>query len=153
MSAMSDFLENKLIDHLFRSTSFSVPTTIAAALLTTGAVDSDGADFTGGTGVEVANASAYARTVNNASVANWEGTGGEYGGASAGTGGKTQNAVAITFPQATGSWGSVSGVALCDNATYDTGNVFFYGTLDEHKTVGNGDTFSFPSGNLDVTLA
>jgi hypothetical protein len=34
MSQMSDYLENKLIDHLFRATAYTAPATLYVALLT-----------------------------------------------------------------------------------------------------------------------
>jgi len=60
------------------------------------------------------------------------------------------NANAITFPQASGSWGTVSHFALFDAAA--AGNILAHGSLDESKVVGNGDTLSFAAGDLDITL-
>ena len=144
MSAFSDYLEGKLIDHIFRTGSFTKPTTLAIALLTTGAVDSDTGAF-GGTGVEVPNANGYARQTLNPLDANWA--------APSGGNGQTSNVSPIEFPPATGSWGTIVGVAILDNATYGAGNVLFYGTLSTTKTVSNGDTFKFDPGDLVVTVA
>ena len=149
MSEMSDYMEGQLIAHLFRTSTFTKPTTIAIALLTTNAVDSDTGVFTGGTGVEVTNAGAYARlsgaTLTNPLDANWTAP-------SAGDG-QTDNAKTLTFTQATGNWGTVAAMALVDNATYNTGNMWFYTAVDTPKAISTGDTAEFAIGAITVTLA
>lgn len=144
---MSDYLENKLIDHIFRNLSFSVPATIGVALVTTAATDAS----TGATLVEVTGGS-YARVSVAPSTANWQSTNGTTSGASSGTGGSTNNAAAITFTTATADWGTVVGVAICDGTTTAAGNVLFYGTLTANKVVSNGDTFQFAANQLVVQI-
>lgn len=100
MSEMSNYLEDTLIGHLFRTATFSKPTAIAIALLTTNTDDAGTGTFSTGTGTEVTNAGAYARVSRNPLDANWTAT--------AGGDGQTDNAAAITFAQATGSWGTVA---------------------------------------------
>ena len=39
MSQMSDYLENKLVDHIFRATAYTAPATLYVALLTSAAND------------------------------------------------------------------------------------------------------------------
>ena len=141
MSAMSNYLEGELIKHIFRTGSFTKPSVLAIALVTTGVTDSE----TGSTIAEVTNANNYARQTLNPSDSNWA--------APAAGNGLTDNLSAITFPQASGSWGTVVGVAILDSATHGAGNVLFYGTLAVSKSINNGDTFSFAIGDLDVTLA
>ena len=145
MSEMSDYLEGQLIAHIFRTSTFSKPSALAIALLTTGAADSDSAVFTTGTGVEVTNAGAYARVARNPADANWS---------APSTGdGQTDNVAAVTFTQATGSWGSVSDMAIVDNATYNTGNMLFYSAVDTGRTISTGDTAEFAAGAITVTFA
>lgn len=153
--SMSDYLENKLIDHLFRDTTFAKPTTLHIALLTTAAVDSDtGTQIysgSGGTGVEVSGGS-YARVAYNPSAsANWEATQGGVSGASSGTGGLTSNNTTITFPTATGNWGTIVGIAILDAST--NGNALYFGTLSVNKTVTSGDVFQFSENQLSITFA
>lgn len=145
MSAMSDYLENGLINHILRTSSFSKPSTLAIALLTTAAIDADTGQFTTGTGIEVPNANAYARQTNNPLDANWAAP-------SAGNG-QSSNLGAITFPTATGSWGTIVASAIVDNATHDAGNMLFHGVNVAAKVIGLNDVFAFPIGNLKVTLA
>jgi hypothetical protein len=145
MAAMSDFLEDELVKHIFRTGSFTKPTVLAFALLTTAAVDADTGTFTSGTGVEVANAGAYARQDRPPLDANWTAT--------AGGDGQTDNAAAITFPQATAGWGTVAACAICDSATFDAGNMLLHGVVTTPKSVDNGDTAEFAIGAVTVTLA
>jgi hypothetical protein len=145
MSEMSDYMEDSLIDHIFRTSSWSKPSVLAIALLTTAAIDGDTGQFSTGTGVEVTNANAYARVARNPLDANWD--------APAGGNGVTANTAAITFPAATGSWGTVLAMAIVDNATYDTGNMLFHSVVDVNRTIADGDTAEFAAGAITITFA
>lgn len=141
MAAMSDYLEVELRKHIFRTGSFTKPTTLAIALLTAAPNDAS----TGATMTEVANSGSYARVTLNPLDANWSGA--------SSTDGLTDNVADITFPTATGNWGTVTHVAILDSATHGAGNILFHGALSASKTVNSGDTFKFLAGALDVTLA
>lgn len=56
--------------------------------------------------------------------------------------------VAVTMPTATAGWGSVVGVGIMDAST--SGNLLMYADFDTPKTIGSGDSFSFPIGNLII---
>lgn len=143
-TALSDYLENKLIDHLFRATSYTKPTTLAVALYTAAPGETGG-------GTEVSGGS-YARVSNNPSDTNWKGTQGNTTGASSGTGGQTSNAVSITFPAPTANWGVITHFAILDATS--AGNLLIYGALTTSKTVNNGDAApSFPIDAMTFTLA
>lgn len=137
--AMSDYLEGQIRAHIHRTATFTKPTVLAHALATASTTDA----HTGATFTEVTNANAYARVTNNPLDANWS--------AASATDGLTDNVAAITFPTATGSWGTVTDVVICDSATFGAGNAFLHGALTASKTVGNGDVFQFAAGALDVT--
>lgn len=131
MAAKSDYLENKIIDWLFRGQAYTPPATLYFALLTTN-TDDDGSPL-----VEVSGGS-YARVGVAASLANFAGT--QSAGSttvSTGNTGTTSNNAAITFPAPTANWGSVTGLALYDAAS--AGNMLFYTALTVAKTVNNGD--------------
>lgn len=142
MSQMSDYLENKLVDHIFRATSFSAPSALYVSLHS---------DNPGETGLNEISGNAYARAGLAPSVSNWKSTNGATSGASSGTGGQTSNAGLITFPTPTGTWGTVSHFAIWDSLT--SGNVLFYGSLTITKTINQGDTVSFAPDALTVTFA
>ena len=142
---MSNYLEEQLVLHIFRTGSYSAPGVLAIALLTTGAADGDTGIFSTGTGVEVTDANAYAREARNPLDANWD--------AVTGGNGQTANTAAITFTQATGSWGTVSDMAIVDNTSHDAGNMLFYSAVDTGRTIDNGDTAEFAAGAITVTFA
>ena len=144
MAAMSDYLENKLTDALFRGQAYTMPATIYVALYTASPSDTGGGtEVTGG---------AYARVAVTSSLANWAGT--QAAGstvASSGATGTTSNNAAITFPAPTANWGTITHFALMDASS--GGNPLFYGALSASKTVNNGDAApQFAAGTLSVQL-
>lgn len=145
MAALSDYLENKLIDWLLRGQSFTPPATVYVGLLTAAPSDSGG-------GTEVSGGS-YARVAVTSSLANWAGT--QSAGstsASSGTSGQTSNNGAITFPAPTGNWGVVTHFGIYDAST--SGNLLIHGALAQSKTVNNGDAApSYPAAALTITVA
>lgn len=144
MSAMSDYLENKLVDHLFRAQTFSAPANLYVGLLTAAPSDAGG-------GTEVSGNN-YSRVTVANSLANWAGT--QSAGstaASSGTGGQTSNNGSITFPTPSGNWGTVSHFGIYDAAS--GGNLLFWGSLTISKTINQNDTVSFAAGSLTVTFA
>ena len=144
MSAMSDYLENKLIDQLFRGQAAPTTTTLYVGLLTAAPSDSGG-------GTEVSGGS-YARVAVTSSLANWAGT--QTAGstvASSGTGGQTSNNAAITFPTPAATWGTVTHFGIYDASS--GGNLLFWGALTISKTINQADTVTFPAASLSITFA
>lgn len=132
---MSDYLEAKLIDHIFRTNSYTKPS-IAIGLTSNIGTDSS---FS-----EVASVGAYARQSLNPSDANWSHDD------------LTINAVynnaAITFPVATADWGYASGVIICDSATNGAGNALFYGSLAVPQLIQNTNQMVIPISGIQVRL-
>ncbi len=127
MPSMSDFLENKVIDHLLRNQAYTPPTTVYVALYTTMPNKE-----TGASGVEVTGGS-YARQAVTLS---------------AGSGGSSANTAALSYsnmPAAT-----VLGVGLFDALT--GGNMLMSDVLTTNKTVAAGDTLSFATSSLTVAF-
>jgi len=136
MAAMSDWLENQIIDHIFRTGSFTKPSALFVALFTAAPTDSGG-------GTEVAAAS-YARVQRDPLDANWDAT--------SGSDGKTANSAIITFPTPAENWGTIVAIGVFDAST--GGNLLFHMLQTPNKTVNNGDTApSFAVGALTFTLA
>lgn len=144
MAHMSNYLENKLIDQIFRAQAFTFPTQLHIGLFTANPSDSGG-------GTEVTGGS-YARVALAPSLTNWAGTQGAGSTtASTGTDGTTSNNVAITFPAPTANWGVITGLAVFDAAT--GGNLLFWAPLNANKTVNSGDAApSFAAAALTVQL-
>ena len=140
MAAMTDFLENKLIDFLFRGQALGITGATAAAgtgpaTLHVGILTANPSDTGGGT--EVTGGS-YARVAVSSSLVNWAGTQAAASTvASSGNTGTTSNNGAITFPAPTANWGVVTGLAVFDAAS--GGNMLIWGALGVSKTVNNGD--------------
>lgn len=137
--ALSDYLENKLIDHVFRGTAYTAPLTLYVELYTSACSDSArGTEVTGGS---------YARASLAADTTNWAGT--QAAGstiASSGTGGTTSNNAAITFATPSAGWGLVTHIGLSDAST--AGNLLVCTALTVSKTINSGDTVSFPAASL-----
>lgn len=154
MAALSDVLENKLIDFLLRGQALGITGATAAAntgpantyvaLLTAAPSDTGG-------GTEVTGGS-YARVTVQSSLANWAGT--QSAGstsASSGTGGTTSNNASITFPAPTANWGTITHVGVYDATT--GGNLLFWAALTTSKTVNSGDAApSFAAGALTFQI-
>jgi hypothetical protein len=124
---MSNYLENALINATLRNTSYTSPAAVYVGLYT-----SDPGE--GNTGTEVSGGS-YARTaVTFGSPSN----------------GVSTNSASVTFPTATGTWGTVTHVGILDATT--SGNLLYYTALDASKSIASGDVFTISTGNLSVTL-
>ena len=130
MGSFSDYLEDELLDHVFGKGSFAPPT-IYVALSTADPLDS-------GSGLAEPSGNGYARVQT---------TGTDWNAAS---GGAIDNANAITFNEATGSWGTITHFVLMDAAS--GGNLLVHGALSTSKSISSGDTVKFAAGDLDVLL-
>ena len=128
MAAISDYLENALINEVLRNVGYTPSATVYLALFTTATTDAGGGtEVTGGSGP-------YARQAITFSAA---------------SGGATSNSGAVSFagmPAAT-----VTHAAIMDAST--AGNMLFHGALSAPKIVGAGDTLTFAIGDIDVSLA
>lgn len=127
MAEMSNYLENAMINAVLRNTTYTSPATVYVALFTTDPTDAN-------TGTEVSG-NAYQRTAVT------------FGAPSNGV---STNSGAVTFPTATGSWGTVTHIGIMDAST--SGNLLFHTPLDTSKTITSGDIFTISTGNLSVTL-
>lgn len=139
MSKLSNYLEQKLLDHLYNEVSLAVPTTIYVALYTDDPTDAD-------TGTEVSGGS-YARVLVNQS------TGGspEWNLAVVdGIGYVVDNQEDIVFPTATAAWGTITHVGIHDNIS--AGNLLHHTILDASRVVGDGGIFKFLAGTLKLRL-
>lgn len=141
MAALSNYLENKLIDHVFRGIPFSAPSTGYLALFTSATTDAGG-------GIEVSGGG-YARVAIPLSATNFSGT--QAAGsttASTGTSGKTSNNVAINFPLMPAA--SVTHFAIYDAAV--GGNILIHSAMPDMVVVQAGGSARFPVGDLSVTF-
>ena len=139
----SNYLENQLVDHLFRAATFAKSTARYVALFTSAPSDAGG-------GTEVTGGS-YARVNLPASDTNWVATQGGTSGASSGTGGVTSNAVAVTYPAPTATWGTATHFGIFDAAS--GGNLLVWAPLSAARAILSGDPAPiFRAGTLAVTV-
>jgi hypothetical protein len=130
MAALSDHAENLLLNWLMTTDSVTRPTAWYVALYTAAPNDAGGGTELSGNGY-----SRQSMTVTTAS----------------GTGGTTSNSADITFTASGGDWGTVTHIGIHDAST--GGNLLWHGVLTASKTVADGDTLQFSTGNIDLTIA
>lgn len=127
MAAASDYLELKILAHTLGITSFTAPGTTYLALFTSDPTDA-------GTGTEVSGGSYARQSISWNTPAS----------------GATTNSADVTFPQATGNYGTVSHIGIFDASS--GGNLLYHGALSASKSVETNDTFIVESGDLSVSL-
>jgi hypothetical protein len=137
MSAASDYLENKVLDHVLTATAYTQPTNRRLAL------------FTNTSGNAAANLEAG--TLTDEISTSGTGYGRQTVAFAAAVNGTSATNATVTFPAATANWGTVTHVAVMDDTT--GGNVLFWGAVTTPKTIETGDTFQVSSGNLTISLA
>ncbi len=130
MGSFADYWENEILDHLFGKGSYTPPT-IYVGLSTADPTDD-------ASGLAEPSGGSYARVAT---------TGADWNVAS---GGAIDNTNDITFPEATGNWGTITHFVLFDAAS--AGNMLAHGSVSASKTIGSGDTAKFAAGDLDITL-
>lgn len=127
----SDYLELKVLDHLYGGGDYARPATVYVALFTSAPSDAGG-------GTEVAGGS-YARAAVTNNAANFP----------AAAAGQKSNGAVITFAQATSAWGTVTHWALFDALA--GGNMLHWGACNTPKTIANGDQPQINVGGLVIT--
>jgi len=124
--SFSNYLETKVLGHVFGATAYSAPGTIYLGLFTSNPAED-------GSGTEISG-SGYARKSVAFTV----------------SGNTASNSAAVEFDTATGSWGTITHVGIFDAST--SGNLMAYAALTASKAIETGDVFRVPSGDLDITL-
>lgn len=123
---------NEMLDHIFGTGAYTMPTTVAIALLSS----ADDTSFT-----EISETSNnYARKLIPA--VDWN----------AAASRQITNANAVTFNTASASWGTPSFWGIFDTATYGAGVMLAWGAITTPTAINNGDTPSFAAGELDISF-
>ena len=136
MAGLTNYLEDKIMNHVFGSTTFTKPTNYYVGLLTATPSDSAG-------GTEVSGGS-YARQICSFTIT--------------GTGtAQAANTSAITFPTATADWGIVGWIGIYDAVS--SGNLVAFQNLQKSdfsttttKTINDGDIFKFNASTIKIQL-
>lgn len=123
--SLSDYAENKALDHMLGTAAWTMPTGVCLGLFT-----SDPGEASGGT--EVSGGS-YARAAITFNAAN---------------GGAATN-ILCTFVTATADWGTITHWQIFDGA----GNrCAHHGSFDTPKSVPNGATAKILAGTLSLSI-
>jgi len=139
MSAASNYLEQKILDHVLRyaSAPYTAPTTLYIGLFKNTSGNA-ATNLEAGTLTDEVSGGSYARKTVT------------FGAANSTTGVIATNAT-VTFDEASATWGTITHVAIMDALT--SGNVLFWGAVTTSKLIEAGDTFQITSGSLTITLA
>jgi hypothetical protein len=130
MAGFSDYLEDKVLDHVFGGNAYTAPSTLHVALYTVAPTDTGGGTEVSGGG--------YVRKTATFNVSGTNPT-------------TASNTAAIEYPTATANYGTVVAVGIFDASS--SGNLLAYANLTTSKVVSTGDVFRFNTGDLDITLA
>jgi hypothetical protein len=130
MAGFSDYLEGNLLDHVF---SIGAGSAYAQPSLYVALSTADPGET--GAGLAEPAGNAYARVA----FADW-----------ARTNNTVSNNSNVTFPEATGNWGTITHFAVMDAST--GGNVLMSSTVSPSQSVISGNTMLFKTGNLTVSL-
>ena len=124
--SFSNYLETKVLDHVFGGTAYTAPATLYLGLFTSNPnEDGSGTEVSGGGYVR--QSVAFTISGNTAS-----------------------NTAAVEYPTATANYGTVTHVGIYDASS--AGNLIAYAALTSSKTIETGDVFRVPTGDLDITL-
>jgi hypothetical protein len=135
--SFSDYLEDKVLNHVFGGTAYTAPTTLYVGVFTSAASDT-------GPGTEVSG-NGYARQSVAFTVSGTSPT-------------TAASSAAVEFPEATGSWGTVTYAGVFDAVS--GGNMLAWAELTDPadfvtalpKAITTGDILRISAGNLKVTL-
>jgi len=125
--SLTNTFETTTLTWLFTADSATRPTSWYIGLFTSDPTD------TGAAGTEVSGGS-YARTSASFTISGNEAT----------------NSASIEFPEATGSWGTITHIGVMDASS--AGNMIVHSALSASKTIASGDVFRINAGDLDITL-
>ena len=122
----SDYLENKLLDHVLTNTAYTSPSDVYVGLYTVAPTDAGGGTEVSGNG--------YARESVSFATA---------------SSGATSNDAEVEFGTPSATWGSVVAFGIFDQLT--SGNLLYWGDLTTPKTINSGDTVKFLTGEIDIS--
>ena len=125
--SFSNTFETHVLNYSFTTTSVTRPTAWYVGLFTADPTDS-------GSGATEISGSGYTRKAATFTV----------------SGNTATTSGAIEFDAATGSWGTISHIGIFDASS--SGNLLAHSNLSSSKTIGTGDVFRIPAGDIDITL-
>ena len=144
MGSLSDYIENKWLDHIFENGAYTPETNLYVGLST-----ADPLDDASGIAEQTIGVGGYSRQAI---------TGSGYWGA-ASSRAITNSVAGVTFSQATADWSSGSNQThwfICNNLTGTTWGtnveLIAHGSLTTPKAVLSGSTASFAASEFDIEI-
>lgn len=126
---LSDYAENKLLNHLLGIESFSMPENVYIALFNTDPTDAGTGTEVSGSGYERKKATGtFTKAVN----------------------GTTWSTVSHMFPAAQSLWGEITHIGIYDSPK--GGNLLAHGKLKNEKTIAATDKIEIEPGNVKVVM-
>ena len=133
--AMTNYLEEKLLEHTLLNLPWTSPDTVYLGLFT-------------------ADPGEAAETTNEVDAAEYTREQIDFSNVNVGTGEDDSSFVLntddIEFPQAQSEWGKITHVMIFDSVT--DGNGLFYGEVEIAKTITEDDFIRFPANELEISL-
>lgn len=126
MSSFSDYAENAILNHVFRNVALTSPAAVYLALYTTAPTDAGGGTEVSGGG--------YARQAIT------------FGAPASGV---ISNTSAVSLTATGANFGTITAVGVFDAAS--GGNLVAWDGIVS-ATINDGDTISFPIGEIDISL-
>lgn len=131
MSAMSDYLESKILNAVFRNTPYISPTNVYLALFKTAPSDAS-------VGQEIDKADYSRKVISFSTPENIEGVM------------TIKNDSPVMFDAASTNWGTITHVAIMDAET--AGNMLYYGNLSQPKEINIGDVLVFLVNDIQIGI-
>ena len=131
--SVTRYASNQILDYNFGKITYTAPASFFVGLSTT-SISSSGSNSTEPVGasyarVEVVNSKTNFRYSSNGCLV---------------------NAVSITFPESSGSWGTITDLAFWDTST--SGSIWYYATLPSSKVVQTTTVVSFSPSAIAISL-
>ena len=130
MSAKSNYLEKRVLDHFLGTSSTSAPSNVYLSLHTANPTDDASGTELSGNG--------YSRQVITFNAAH-------------ATNGNTTNSSVEEFTASGGNFGTVTHFGIWDASS--SGNMLYYGALTASKVIADGDTLRFAADSITITEA
>lgn len=135
--SFTNYLDQKLVQLAHGDVSWSPPATVYVGLSTT-------TPTAAGANVSEPSGGGYARVAVTNNTTDWVPL-----TTQPAAGYSVENGIAITWPTASASWGTVTNFVIYDAST--GGNLLEFGALGTAVAIGSGTTASFPVDALTIT--
>jgi len=136
MSILTDYMEKKLLDHIFGQAAFPRPNLLYLGLSTTAFADADNGSTAS---AKEPSGNSYTRVqIDHKCAYNTSGD-------------DIRNTSSIDFNEATGSWGSIGYWGIFDGSG-SSANMLMHGSFSSATTVGSGDQFRISTGDFEINF-